>query len=80
MVQTQGKLPLLCIIKNMLQHYIRNIIHANPLKPKIMKLTYTLKTTFNINNTTIHFALTMLLDKNLRKLKTLSYEKCDAFI
>jgi hypothetical protein len=45
-----------------------------------MKLTYTLKTTFNINNTTIHFALTMLLDKNLRKLKTLSYEKCDAFI
>ncbi len=56
------------------------MIHASPLKPKIMKLTYPSKTTFNINNTTIHFALTMLLDKNLKKLKALSDEKCDAFI
>jgi hypothetical protein len=45
-----------------------------------MKLTYTSKTTFNINSTTIHFALAMLLDKKLRKLKTLRDEKCDAFI
>lgn len=71
---------LMFIIQNMLQHYIKNIIHVNPLKPKIMKLTYTSKTTFNINSTIIHFALAMLLDKNLRKFKALSNEKCDAFI
>jgi len=77
---TRKTFTLMCIIQNMLQHYIRNIILANPLKPKIMKLTYTSKTTFNINNTTIHFALAMFLDKNLRKLKALSDEKCDASI
>ncbi len=29
-------------------------MNVNPLKPKIMKLTYIGKITFNINGTTIH--------------------------
>jgi hypothetical protein len=37
----------------MLQYYIKEIINVDPLKPKVMKLTYTWKTSFNINGTTI---------------------------
>jgi len=45
-----GKIfTLMCIIQNMLRYYIRDISNVDPLKPKIMKLTYTEKTTFNIN-------------------------------
>jgi hypothetical protein len=35
-----------------------------------MKLTYSWKTIFNINGTTIHFALAILLNKNFNKLKS----------
>ncbi len=40
-----------------------------------MRLTYTRKKTFNINDITIHYALAILLNKNLTNLKSLSDEK-----
>jgi hypothetical protein len=45
-----------------------------------MKLTYTWKVTFNINGTTIHFALATPLNKNLTKLNALNDESRDTFI
>jgi len=38
----------------MLKYYIKDIPNVDPLKPKVMKLTYIRKTTFNINGMTIH--------------------------
>jgi hypothetical protein len=38
------------------------------------------KTTFNINRTTIHYALAILLNKNLTKLNALNDERRDIFI
>ncbi len=71
---------LMCIIQNMLQYYTKQITNDDPLKPKIMKLTYIGKVTFNINSTTIHFALAIPLNKNLTKLNALSDERRDTFI
>jgi ERCC4-related helicase len=65
----------MCIIQNMLQYYIRQIIIVNPLKPKIMKLASTRKATCNINKTTIHSTLIITLNKNLNKLKALINER-----
>ncbi len=65
----------MCIIQNMLRQYIKQIIDVNPLKPKIMKLAYIRKTTFNINGTMIHFALAIPLNENLTKLNALSDER-----
>jgi hypothetical protein len=48
----------------MLQYYTKQITNANPLKPKVMKLTYIGKTSFNNNGTTIHFALAILTKLN----------------
>jgi hypothetical protein len=45
-----------------------------------MKLTYIGKVAFNINNTIIHFALAIPLNKNLTKLNALSDEKWEIFI
>jgi hypothetical protein len=45
-----------------------------------MKFTYTWKVTFNINGTTIHFALAIPLNKNLTKLNALNDERRDTFI
>ncbi len=45
-----------------------------------MKLIYIGKTTFNINDTIIHFALAISLNKNLIELNALSDERCDIFI
>jgi hypothetical protein len=45
-----------------------------------MKLTYTWKVTFNINGTTIHFAVTIPLNKNLTELNALNDERHDTFI
>ncbi len=54
----------MCIIQNMLRYYTKKITNVDILKPKIMKLTYTKKPTFNINGITIHFALAIPLNKN----------------
>jgi hypothetical protein len=62
----------------MLRYYIKNIPNADPLKPKIMKLTYTGKDAFNINGTTIHSKLVIPLSKNFNELKALSDEKHDS--
>jgi hypothetical protein len=40
-----------------------------------MKLTYTRKTTFNINGTIIHFAIAILLNINLTKINALNDER-----
>jgi hypothetical protein len=40
-----------------------------------MKLTYTRKDAFNINGTTIHSTLVILLNKNFNELKALSVMK-----
>jgi hypothetical protein len=45
-----------------------------------MKLTYIGKTSFNINDTTIHFALAILINKNFNEFKTLNDERCDILI
>jgi len=66
--------PLMCIIQNLLQHYIKQIGNVDPLKPKVMKLAYTQKVAFNINGTTIHSRLEIPLNKNY------NVEKCDTLI
>jgi len=61
-----GKIfTFMCIIQNTLRYYIKQITNDDLKKPKIMKLTYVGKVTFNINSTTIHFALAIPLNKNL---------------
>jgi ATP-dependent DNA helicase PIF1 len=60
--------------------YKTNAIYVDPLKPKIMILAYTSKVSFNINGTTIHFALLILLKKKNNELKSLGDEKCDILI
>jgi hypothetical protein len=64
----------------MLQYYIKQITNANPLKPKVMKLTYTRKTTFIINGTIIYYALAIPLHKKLTKFNALSDEIRDTII
>jgi hypothetical protein len=64
----------------MLKYYIKDIPNVDPLKPKVMKLTYIGKATFNINGVTIHFTLVIPLNKNFNELKTLSDEKRDSLI
>jgi DNA replication protein DnaC len=61
----------------MLQCYIKETINADPLKPKMMKLTHIRKVAFNINGTTIHSTLAIPLNKFFNELKTLNDEKCD---
>jgi len=57
-----------------------DITNVDSLKPKVMKLTYIRKVTFNIDGKTIHFALAISLNKILTKLNALNDEKCDTFI
>jgi hypothetical protein len=45
-----------------------------------MKLIYIRKTSFNINNTIIHFALKVSLHKNITKVNALNDKRCDTFI
>ncbi len=68
------------IIQNMLQYYIQETPNPNPLKPIIMKLTYTWKTTFNIDGTTIHSTLAIPINKTFNKFKALNDERCDILI
>jgi hypothetical protein len=79
-VGTGKMFTLMCIIQNMLLYYTKQITNVDPLKPKIMKLTYIRKTTFNTNGTTIHSAFAIPLNKNLTKLNALSDERRDTFI
>jgi hypothetical protein len=58
-----------------LQYYTKQITNVDPLKLKNMKLTYIGKTSFNINDTMIHFALAIPLNKYLTKLNALSDER-----
>jgi hypothetical protein len=44
-----------------------------------MKLTYISKRSFNINGTTIHFALVIPLNKKLTKFNGLSDERCETY-
>jgi hypothetical protein len=46
--------------------------NVDPLKLKIMKLTYTWEVAFNIIGTTLHFALAIPLNKNYNEPKTLN--------
>jgi hypothetical protein len=59
----------------MLRYYITDIPNVDPLKPKLMKLAYTTKATFNINGMTIHSTLAILLNKKFNELKALNDEK-----
>jgi len=59
----------------MLRYSIKDIPNADPLKPKIMKLTYIGKNAFNINGTTIYSTLVIPLNKNFNELRALSDEK-----
>ncbi len=70
----------MCIIQNLLQHYIKQIGNVDPLKPKVMKLTCTRKTTFNINGTTIYYAFAIPLRKKLTNFNALSDEIHDIVI
>jgi hypothetical protein len=38
--KTRKTFTLMCNIQSMLQHYIKTMIDANPLKPKVLKLKY----------------------------------------
>jgi len=71
---------VMCIIQNMLRYCIKDIPNVGPLKPKVMKLTYIGKATFNNNGMTIHFTLVILLNKQINEFKAMSDEKRDSFI
>ncbi len=58
----------------------KKIPNVDPLKQKIMKLTYTEKTAFNINGMNIHSTLEIPLNKKFNELKTLNDEKCESLI
>ncbi len=47
---------------NILQYYIIKNTNANPLKPKVMKLTYIRKTLFNINGIVIYYEFAIPLN------------------
>jgi hypothetical protein len=64
----------------MLRYCIKDIPNVDPLKPKVMKLTYIGKATFNNNGMTIHFTLVILLNKQINEFKAMSDEKRDSFI
>jgi len=78
--KTRKNFTFMCIIQNMLQYYIKQITNVNPLKPKVMKLTCTRKTTFNINGTTIYYAFAIPLRKKLTNFNALSDEIHDIVI
>jgi hypothetical protein len=59
----------------MLRYYIKDIPNVDPLKPKVMKLAYTRKATFNIKWMTIHFVLAIPLNKKINELKVLNDKK-----
>ncbi len=65
----------MCIIQNMSIYYINNIPHANPIKPKIVKLAHIGKATFNINGTIIHSTFVIPLNKNFNEWKNLNDAK-----
>ncbi len=71
---------LMCIIQNMLRYCIKDIPNVDPLKPKVMKLTYIGKAAFNNNGMTIHFTLVILLNKQINEFNAVSDEKRDSFI
>ncbi len=56
----------------MLQYYIKEITNVDLLKPKVMKLTYSWKTSFNINGTTIHSTLAIPLNIFFNEFKALN--------
>jgi len=68
------KITLMCIIQNMLRYYRKDISNVDPLKPKIMKLTYIGEVAFNINGMTFHLGLVIPLEKKINELKALSDE------
>jgi len=70
----------MCIIKNMLRYYTKDLPNVAPTKPKIMKLANIGKVAFNINGITIHSTLAILLNKIFNELKTLNNEKHDTLI
>jgi hypothetical protein len=49
----------------------KKIPNANPLKPKVMKLAYIGKATFNINGMTIHLALVIPLNKKIQRTQSI---------
>jgi hypothetical protein len=59
----------------MLRYYIKDNPNVDPLKPKVMKLTYTGKYIFNINGMTIRSTFAIPLNKNFNEFKALSDEK-----
>jgi hypothetical protein len=58
--------------KHVIILYIKETTNTDPLKPKVMKLTYKGKTTFNLNGTTIHYALAILLNIFFNEFKSLN--------
>ncbi len=79
-VRIRKTFTFMCSIQKMLWYYTKQITNFDPLKPKMMKLAYTGKITFNINGTMINFALIVPLNKNLTKLNALSDERHNIFI
>ncbi len=61
---------LMCVIQNMLQYYIIETTNIDPLKPKVMKLTYIRKTSFNINGIVIHYEFAIPLNIFFNELKS----------
>jgi hypothetical protein len=55
----------------MLQCCIKETTNIDILKPKVMKLTYIRKITFNINGTIIHSALAIPLNIFFNEVKAL---------
>lgn len=72
---------IICIVQIMLKYFRKYTPNVDlSLKPKLMKLSYTRNVIFNINGTTINFALNIPLNQSFKKLKACSDERCDILI
>jgi len=71
---------VMCIIQNILQYYIIETTNIDPLKPKVMKLAYIRKTSFNINGIVIHYEFAIPLNNFFNELNSLNDEKCGTLI
>jgi hypothetical protein len=58
-IGTRKTFTIMCIIQSMLQHYIKEMIGVDPLKPKVV---------FNINGITILLTLGIPINKKIVNL------------
>ena len=70
-----GKIFTLQLIVQGLSRFYHSDLQSNPLKPKVLLMAFSYKTTFNIDGCTIHFALHIPINQSLSNIGKLSSEQ-----